>query len=73
MPDIQMCQDSMCPSRDRCYRYRAYPTPYAQSYGEYRHGSWGACSEFWDCTDYVKKNLRDVKEADDENWQMDVL
>lgn len=32
MPDILMCLDKQCPSRKRCYRYRAIPTPLRQSY-----------------------------------------
>ena len=32
MPDITMCKDEECPSKEQCYRYRATPTPEHQSY-----------------------------------------
>lgn len=35
MPDIDMCTNSLCPLRDKCYRYRAHPTPHGQSYARF--------------------------------------
>jgi hypothetical protein len=32
MPDISMCQNSRCPLNRNCYRYRATPLEYIQSY-----------------------------------------
>ena len=32
MPDIAMCKGEGCPIRDDCYRYRATPSEYVQSY-----------------------------------------
>jgi len=32
MPDISMCIAQTCPSKDKCYRFRAIPNPYRQSY-----------------------------------------
>jgi len=32
MPDICMCQSHKCPLRNSCYRYRAIPDDYRQSY-----------------------------------------
>jgi len=32
MPDITMCKDSECPKAQKCYRFKATPTPYWQSY-----------------------------------------
>lgn len=32
MPDISMCRDSTCPMRGECYRYRARPCKWRQSY-----------------------------------------
>lgn len=32
MPDITMCRDSTCPMRGECYRYRAMPCEWRQSY-----------------------------------------
>lgn len=32
MPDITMCTDESCPKRNTCYRFRAIPDKYMQSY-----------------------------------------
>ena len=32
MPDITMCPGKDCPLKERCYRFRATPTPWRQSY-----------------------------------------
>lgn len=37
MPDISMCQNEKCPLKDNCYRYKAEPNPYRQSYGEFEY------------------------------------
>lgn len=33
MPDISMCSNHACPSREKCYRYTAKPNPLWQAYG----------------------------------------
>ena len=32
MPDITMCCNCLCPIRKKCYRYRAVPDQYRQSW-----------------------------------------
>lgn len=32
MPDICMCEDKECPTKDKCYRFLAIPDEYLQSY-----------------------------------------
>jgi hypothetical protein len=32
MPDISMCQNKQCLSKDKCYRFTATPNQYMQSY-----------------------------------------
>ena len=32
MPDISLCKNEQCPSKDYCYRFTATPTPKRQSY-----------------------------------------
>ena len=32
MPDITMCDDESCPMKSDCYRYRAVPSVFRQSY-----------------------------------------
>ena len=35
MPDISMCMNVDCPSRKKCYRYTAIPSPYLQEYSDF--------------------------------------
>ena len=35
MPDIAMCANHACPSRETCYRYTVKPNPYRQSYSNF--------------------------------------
>ena len=32
MPDITMCKGLKCPSKEKCYRFKAKPTEHRQSY-----------------------------------------
>jgi hypothetical protein len=32
MPDITMCQGGTCPIKEECYRFKAVPSQYRQSY-----------------------------------------
>lgn len=32
MPDISMCQGKDCPLKEECYRYKATPSKFMQSY-----------------------------------------
>lgn len=32
MPDITMCSGQDCPLKEKCYRYKATPSKYQQSY-----------------------------------------
>lgn len=36
MPDITMCCNYGCPLKEKCYRYRAVPDPYWQSFAMYK-------------------------------------
>ena len=36
MPDITMCLNKKCPSKDKCYRFMANPTPFNQSYSDFK-------------------------------------
>jgi len=48
MPDISMCADHTCPLNQRCYRYRAKPCEFRQSYmafGDQRDGE--NCTHYW--------------------------
>lgn len=34
-PDIAMCSNDRCPSSERCYRFKAKPDEYSQSYMDF--------------------------------------
>ena len=36
MPDISMCMHDTCPSKEKCYRYKAVPNGY-QSYSNFQN------------------------------------
>lgn len=46
MPDITMCSDSECPSRESCYRFTAKANEYRQAYADFKHDADGKCSFF---------------------------
>lgn len=48
MPDITMCEGGSCPKRDQCYRFRAVPSEYRQSYFQQPPWDrWHRCDHFW--------------------------
>lgn len=48
MPDICMCMNEKCKSRNSCYRFMAVPTPYMQSFGDFKYAEDGDCKHYWD-------------------------
>jgi hypothetical protein len=46
-PDISMCENNTCPSKDICYRYKAKPDKYWQSYGSFKPDENGECEHFF--------------------------
>lgn len=48
MPDISMCANALCPSKDYCYRFTAKPTPMCQSYENFSpEDDETSCIHFW--------------------------
>ena len=47
MPDITMCDGQGCPQKNKCYRYRAEPTPYWQAYFRENPLNMDGCDYFW--------------------------
>ncbi len=48
MPDISMCQDEQCPSRETCYRFKAKPDLLMQAYGHFgREDGAERCGYYW--------------------------
>jgi len=62
MPDISMCVDVKCPSRNDCYRYMATPTQPMQTYAGFQHEPDSKCDEYWPAEG--RRDLRSVAEAD---------
>lgn len=54
MPDISMCANKDCTLRMGCYRYRALPDPYRQSYGGFTFtplDGLDTCEYYWTLKD----------------------
>ena len=54
MPDVTLCDNYKCPLRDMCYRYRAVPNKYWQSFSHFTpvtfplgSGMTTKCDHFW--------------------------
>lgn len=46
MPDIAMCSNKTCPSRNSCYRFRAVPSEHQQSYMAFEPQGKSCCVDF---------------------------
>jgi hypothetical protein len=54
MPDISMCNGKGCPSANECYRFRATPNEYRQSYFMTPPIKDGKCDYFWSIEGYER-------------------
>lgn len=53
MPDISMCEGGECPLKEKCYRFKAKPSKYRQSYFEkppYKKDKCDYFAEIWEKT-----------------------
>jgi hypothetical protein len=48
MPDITMCSGNYCPLAQTCYRYKATPSEYRQSYFTKPPIKDGKCDMYWE-------------------------
>lgn len=65
MVDIAMCEGGDCPLKESCYRFKATPSPYAQSYfAEIPYDAEKkACEHYWGVDNYEKvKKLDKINE-----------
>jgi len=46
MPDIAMCDNQTCPSRESCYRFKAIPNTHSQSYMNFNPGKNKKCKDY---------------------------
>lgn len=69
MVDVTLCVNNHCPLRDKCYRYRAIPDKYWQSYSKFEpHTNTGwkdgfECDYFWQI-DWVKDRILPTADVD---------
>jgi hypothetical protein len=72
MPDISMCKNEECPNKNTCFRYRAKPNPYRQSYFlDHNHED---CKEFISIKGWADYALTPIKVTheilrQDSKWQ----
>lgn len=66
MPDITMCMNTSCELRKSCYRYRANPSKYRQSYSLLVPED-GICEHFWNTSHRSIGEFRSTYEADRNN------
>lgn len=56
MPDIAMCRDVLCKSKETCYRFKAIPNKYRQAYlNTNREEDAVNCNMYWEITNKVDK------------------
>lgn len=56
MPDITLCCNYDCPLKSKCYRYRAVPDAYWQSFAMFGTKKDKPCEYFWQI-DWVKDRI----------------
>ncbi len=58
MPDISMCRDVKCPSRTKCYRFTAVPSPLLQSFAEFNRAKDAEkCKSYWPNFDTLHEEI----------------
>lgn len=66
MPDISLCSGNNCNLKENCYRYKANPNPYRQSYfGNPPLKEDGSCLYFWDYKEELKNSYEPFKDEDE--------
>jgi len=60
LPDISMCGNRDCTQRNNCYRYRAKPNPYRQTWAGFEQNEDGSCDMFASIEGYEQEYLRDT-------------
>lgn len=57
MADISMCKDTLCKSKETCYRFKATPNKYRQAYlNTNREEDAVNCNMYWEIINKVDKN-----------------
>lgn len=58
MPDISMCENNICPLSNSCYRFKAIPNIFRQSYGGFKPND-----EQTNCEHYIKATDEEINEG----------
>lgn len=80
MPDITMCCNYECPFREKCYRYRAVPDEYWQSFAWYKPktsnivgGAVTQCDYYWEldvlADKFLPMDVIDNRYERDSKWK----
>ena len=59
-PDIAMCKNKNCSKKDTCYRYKAKPNPYRQSYMSFGEDG-ESCYAYIECKSKGQKKRLDIQ------------
>ncbi len=62
MPDISMCKNNQCPSKNKCFRYMAIANPHRQSYAGFTVDMNDRCSSFVNINNYSNSRVRKLDE-----------
>jgi hypothetical protein len=64
MPDISMCMNKSCESRNNCFRYRATPNPYRQAYSDFKVKEGDKhCDSYLELNDYYGYSIKPIEES----------
>ena len=64
MPDISMCNGESCPKKETCYRFKAEPNPYRQSYF-----SDNPCDEKYEYYSHMSK--KDIEHEEEKKFRIE--
>lgn len=64
MVDITLCANKKCPIRENCYRFKATPNEYRQSYADYDFAKDGKCEYFVKINNFAENKIQASKMED---------
>lgn len=57
-----MCRSNTCPLKDKCYRFTATPSPFRQSYADFKFDEvTNNCDYYWNNVEHKKEQERHGK------------
>jgi len=59
MPDISMCDNQVCTLKETCYRFKAKPCEFMQTYGVFKQEKDNTCEYYWEIKKEKDENNRD--------------